>query len=228
LDKTIRRSQKDRASGLILGPLVARYVDEKGLRPTREEIETFVARARERDAAEKTDLAETKRRLSEMLKGPGLSPADAERLRADLARTDRLLREDPEMSRYEHENPEEVRGMEEALAREYVQNWKVTRSLFRQYGGRIAFPQTGPEPVDAYRDFLREQEKKGNLSIMDRQIGAAFWNYFTNDLLHTFVTTNREQGAALLDTPWWMVDRKGKAEQRAPAGGAPRGAPRVP
>jgi hypothetical protein len=217
LDKPIHLSQKDRLSGLIVGALLSRYADDNGLQPTAEEIATFVARAMERDAVEQREMEASRKRLTELLAKPGLSPAERGRLQADLKRVNKILDRDPGIAQYERDNPGEVRGMEEALARDYIRAWKMTRALHRQYGGRVVLQDDGPQPLDAYRDFLREQERKGNFDIADARVAARFWNTFTNDALYTFVATNRVQAAALLDTPWWLVEDKRSAARAAPS-----------
>ena len=44
-----------------------------------------------------------------------------------------------------------------AVARQFIQAFKVNQSLYAEYGGRVLFQQAGPEPIDAYRDFLRDE-----------------------------------------------------------------------
>jgi hypothetical protein len=88
------------------------------------------------------------------------------------------------------EMEERSKGMEEKLrpvkrksARMFVKRWMVNKALFAKYGGRVIFQQAGAEPLDAYRDFLKEQEKYGAFQILDKQYQAPFWRYFTNDAM---------------------------------------------
>jgi hypothetical protein len=69
----------------------------------------------------------------------------------------------------------------------------------------VIFQQAGVEPLDAYRDFLREQEKIGAFRILDRRYEASFWRYFTNDDMHTFYA--KDEGAKFINTPWWMMEQ---------------------
>ena len=109
------------------------------------------------------------------------------------------------------EMKEQTKGMEEMMrpmkrqmAQQFVQSWKINKALYEKYGGRVIFQQAGVEPLEAYRDFLKEQEKKGAFQIIDKQYEPEFWRYFTNDAMHTFYT--KEDGAKFINPPWWMMD----------------------
>jgi lipid II:glycine glycyltransferase (peptidoglycan interpeptide bridge formation enzyme) len=99
---------------------------------------------------------------------------------------------------------EQMRPMRRQMAQQFVKSWKINKALYQKYGGRVIFQQAGVEPLDAYRDFLREQEEKGAFQILDKQYEAGFWRYFTNDAMHTFY--EKEDGAKFINTPWWMMD----------------------
>jgi hypothetical protein len=75
--------------------------------------------------------------------------------------------------------------------------------LFQRPSRQKQFPSI--EPLDAYRDFLEEQEKKGRFQILDKNDEDGFWQYFTNDATHRFY--NDEEGAKFMNTPWWMSDQ---------------------
>ena len=87
-------------------------------------------------------------------------------------------------------------------AQSLVQEWKLNKALYKKYGGRVIFQQAGPEPIDAYRDFLKEQEKKGTFKILIKKYELGFWNYFTNDSIHSFIS----DGEQAINTPWWLME----------------------
>ena len=72
----------------------------------------------------------------------------------------------------------------------------------------MIFQQAGAEPLDAYRDFLKEQEKNGAFKIMDKTDESEFWKYFTNDAMHKFYS--KDEGAKFINTPWWMMKNPAK------------------
>lgn len=102
-----------------------------------------------------------------------------------------------------NEVPEaEARAAEREIAEGMVTTFKVNQAFYQRYGGRVIFQQFGPEPVDAYHKFLREQERKGAFEILDKQYEDEFWDYFVNDSSHDFLSA--EEGAEAMTTPWWL------------------------
>jgi hypothetical protein len=98
----------------------------------------------------------------------------------------------------------QMRAIERDLAQGMVTTWKVNKAFYDQYGGRVIFQQFGPEPVDAYRDFLKEQEREGAFEILDPQYEVEFWDYFVNDSSHSFLSA--EKGKEAMTTPWWLME----------------------
>jgi hypothetical protein len=86
-------------------------------------------------------------------------------------------------------------------ATEYLQTWKVKQALFRQYGGRVLLFATGPEPVDAYRDLLKDDQQRSTFRILDRRLEPSFWRSFATDSTQNFLT--HEEAKRLFDRPWW-------------------------
>lgn len=104
---------------------------------------------------------------------------------------------------------EQIQGMEEQahatrllIAQQFVKAWKINKTLHAKYGGRVLFQQAGIEPLEAYRDFLKEQEKKGAFQILDKQYEAGFWRYFTDDTK----LLSKEDSVKAFDTPWWLME----------------------
>jgi hypothetical protein len=99
---------------------------------------------------------------------------------------------------------EEMRAANLEVAKSFVTTWKVNKAFYDQYGGRVIFQQFGPEPVDAYRDFLKEQEREGAFEILDPQYEDEFWDNFVNDSSHSFLSA--EEGKEAMTTPWWLME----------------------
>jgi hypothetical protein len=87
------------------------------------------------------------------------------------------------------------------MARSIIRQWKINRQLYGEYGGRVIYQQLGPEPLDAYRVFLEEQQRVGAFTIVDESLETSFWQYFTDDTRHTFFEKGSEAGA--LEQPPW-------------------------
>jgi len=90
------------------------------------------------------------------------------------------------------------------VAREFVRRFKIDQSLYQEYGGRVIFQQMGPEPIDAYREFLEDRQEAGAFRILDRDLADGFWEYLTNDSIHSFYSP--EEAERVMSRPWWERD----------------------
>lgn len=102
--------------------------------------------------------------------------------------------------------PEEagqLNAMRRELARSVIRQWKINRELYKEYGGRIIYQQLGPEPLDAYRQFLRERQRAGVFEIHDAAMEASFWRYFTDESMHTFMESGGDDEARAFSIPPW-------------------------
>jgi heat shock protein HslJ len=108
------------------------------------------------------------------------------------------------------EEAAEFDSMRREMARSMIEHWKLGRALYKQYGGRIIYQQLGPEPLDAYREFLQEQQKAGAFAIEVLEYEADFWDYFINDTLHDFMEEGSEDAASAFEVAPW--ERLGSSE----------------
>jgi hypothetical protein len=97
-----------------------------------------------------------------------------------------------------------ARGAIRTIAEATVIQWKVSKSLYQQYGGTVIFQQSNPlEPVGAYQKFLEEQEQKKAFEIFNPQLRTAFWCYFTCE--QSMIVPPEEVN---YDIPWWLQKAK--------------------
>jgi hypothetical protein len=102
----------------------------------------------------------------------------------------------------ERPSAEDVRARE-TIARAFIQQWKINRSLYERYGGRIVRQQGGPEPLDAWRRFLEDSQSRGEFRLMESAQADAFWGYFRDDARHDFYPAGSvEEAEALRLAPW--------------------------
>ncbi len=205
--KQIIASERERLSSLIVGPLLEQFAKEKGIEPRPEELDELIRKIDEIGKQQQARRQEERAQLVQELKG-SLSDSEREKKEARLKRIERLVQYQDKMERESMENEEQVRATKRDAARSVVQSWKINQALYRKYGGRVAFQQAGVEPLDAYRDFLKEQERKGNFQILDGTCSTSFWGYFTNDAIHRFYS--KKEGAKFISTPWWMIEQAPK------------------
>jgi heat shock protein HslJ len=108
------------------------------------------------------------------------------------------------------EEAAEFQSLRRQMARSLIDHWKLGRALYKQYGGRIIYQQLGPEPLDAYREFLQEQQKAGAFEIEVLEYEADFWDYFINDTRHDFMEEGSEDEARAFSVEPW--ERLGSSE----------------
>lgn len=99
------------------------------------------------------------------------------------------------------EEAAQVDAMRLEMARSIIRQWKINRELYRAYRGRVIYQQLGPEPLDAYRQFLKERQEAGAFTIHQKTFEDAFWRYFTDDSMHTFFEPGSE--ASAFGAPPW-------------------------
>jgi hypothetical protein len=133
-------------------------------------------------------------------------------IRAEPAEIDALLRNmrrdevaggpDPQDDLTPKEQAE-VDAMQRDMARDVIRQWKLNEALYEQYGGRIIRQQLGPEPLDAYRQFLRRRQADGAFAVRDEAMEKAFWRYFTDDSIHDFMAPgSADEAQAFKIAPW--------------------------
>jgi heat shock protein HslJ len=101
------------------------------------------------------------------------------------------------------EEREEVDTMRRQMGHDLIRQWKINKSLYDTYGGRIIYQQFGPEPLDAYRKYFEERQQAGDFSITDAGMGESFWQYFTDDSKHDFMKPGGEDAARAFTAPPW-------------------------
>lgn len=181
---------------VILQHLMARYAQDQKIDVSKDDVDAYL------EAQQRFMFSDRKRReqrrteLAEQLKPGHLPDARRSALAKELEILNSLA--DADLKTADEDAPE-VRAYREQLAKAFVLRWKVNRALYRQYGGRIIFQQAGPEPLDAYRTFLQEQEALGQFKILDPSFAQEFWHYFVTDELHDFYQPGSVEEARAFD-----------------------------
>lgn len=99
--------------------------------------------------------------------------------------------------------------MRRDMGRAMIRQRKLNRALYRQYGGRIILQQLGPEPLDAYRQYLEERQAAGDFKIYEPAFKEQFWRYFTDYSMHSFYEPGSAAEAQAFGTPQWVLSAIG-------------------
>jgi hypothetical protein len=204
LGKKITTGEEDKLNGLIFSALLQQYAKENKIEPSEAELDAFVAKFEEMEKQSQAKDEADRAQLRQQLQSTSLSDQDRKEKESRLQTIERTLKSTQEAKEMSKGMEDQMRLMKRQIAQQFVKSWKINKALYAQYGGRVIFQQAGVEPLDAYRDFLKEQEKKGAFQIIDKQYEPEFWRYFTNDAMHRFCDKN--EGAKFINTPWWMME----------------------
>ena len=192
---TVADATRSEITGLIGDVLTRRFVEDNRLEPTEQELQAFVAGSLRAQRQARLGLERQKVELETALEGV-LSAERRESIQNSLVSV-RASIESLSASQ-----PEDANALH-AVAKVWVQRWKIFKALYEEYGGRAHYQQAGIEPFDAVREFLEEQEADGAFVILDPDYEDEFWHYWRNEEMHIFVPEGEER--ELISTPWWLM-----------------------
>ena len=101
------------------------------------------------------------------------------------------------------EEVEQVASNRRNMAQALIRQWKINQALYEEFGGRIIYQQFGPEPLDAYRQFLEKRQSEGAFAIHDQSLATSFWRYFTDESMHDFMEPGSTDEAIAFAVPPW-------------------------
>ena len=106
-------------------------------------------------------------------------------------------------------SPEERKGIMIAWQRASLQDWKLTKSLYEKYGGRVGMGSLGAwVAFDAQNALLQEHYKAGDIKFHHAEMEKAFWEQTRKkNFADTYPTGKRLKW--LLATPPHMWDQAG-------------------
>ena len=204
LDMQIRTSNPDEMAYVIKQVLVKQYIEDNKLQATDAERAEFLQRKQLLMENNRIKLDSRRKEVRQTLAETSLTaPA-----RAQLEKEGDALDEMDKAMRQAESRAGTAEGdaAETLVARSFIEQWKVNRALYRQYGGRVIYQQGGAEPLDAWQQFLRDAQKAGKFQILQQQMEPALWSYYTQDSIHSFYPDGAASKEQAINTPWWMLD----------------------
>ncbi len=176
--------------------LLKDYVDKNKLTATDKEIAQLLERKNQMDTEMLNKARERKAELQASLQSDSVQGEQRDQLENELKFIDEMLK------RAEQPEDPQRTAAEKKMAAGMIEQWKASQSLYKKYGGRVAMQQSGPEPIDAYYQFLKAAEKAGEFKILNQDYEAALWGYYTDDKKHRFVPDSDKD--KVMSTPWWQ------------------------
>lgn len=200
----IRTANPDEMAYVIKQLLVKQYIEDNKLQATDAELAEFMQRKQLMMEKNRIKLDARRDEIRQTLTEASLTAdarAQLEKERAALDEMDKAMKQAESRA-----GTAESDAAEALVARSFIEQWKVNRSLYRQYGGRVIYQQGGPEPLDAWQQFLRDAQKNGKFTIKNKEMEPALWSYYTTENIHRFYPDSGDQKEKAINTPWWTLD----------------------
>jgi hypothetical protein len=175
------------------GPIMERFVKERKIEATADELKRFHENSRKQDEKKIREWKSQVAELEKQLARPDLPGEQRAKLQTDRD----MYKEFVASVREAAPTSDRIDG----IARTFILAWKTERELHRVYGGRVIFQQFGLEALDARRKLFEAAEKTGDLKFDDPGVRHLFY-YYAN-MRHS-VTDD----AKALETPWFLADPK--------------------
>jgi hypothetical protein len=139
------------------------YIDAQGLGATAAEIAEAVEYHREFAARDRVQRARKLVELDERLAADGLKPDERARLEEFRKVLTRLAQHDAEQDRLPPPDP----ARQGQLLIPWIEQWKMNKALYEQYGGIVALTRFGPDPHGARAALLADYERRDLVRFSD-------------------------------------------------------------
>ncbi|HMO26929.1 MAG TPA: hypothetical protein PKB10_11730 [Tepidisphaeraceae bacterium] len=165
----------------VIGTLREAYIAEHKLDATEEEVDSIVAAMGLPPIDPQKELESQRQTIERLLEMARTAESDESRRRAEVAAA--WAREHlEELERFTPEQwqarDREGKAFQRQIYRSWVVEWKFSRALWKEFGGRGIYQQGGREPIDAYPAWLRREAAAGRFKIAAPQLSASFWQHF--------------------------------------------------
>ncbi len=200
--------KQTRASNLgqYFKPLWDEYAKEKGLEVTKQEIKEYHEKMAQVITLANNELKAARDGLAKELVAENIESAKKAELEKKLELYNKYIesRPDPKLL-YQSVDSNLAKSIDNTI-KPFILSWKINSELYKQYKGRVIYQQAGPEPLDAYRLFLEEQQSKGKFKFYNKDAEDLFWDYWRSTG-HTFCKDPNE-AERLMNSPWWLREKE--------------------
>ncbi|MEA3468273.1 MAG: hypothetical protein U9R57_08635 [Thermodesulfobacteriota bacterium] len=211
LGMQIRTKDPAEMQSVIGAKIFHEYAKQNKIVASQKDIDRYMALIAKfmRDDRKKRDARRVE--IQQQLKTGSLPAERTKHLQSELATLEDLHKEALAEDSGSKQEKEEILKVQQATAKSIIEQWMINKALYHQYGGRIIHQQTGPDPIDAVYDFLKEQQKKEAFKILNKSFDEFFWEYFANENKHCFYEHgSQEERRAFDKAPWQEEQSRGK------------------
>ena len=200
----VRTKNPDEMQYVINQKLIQNYAQQNKIEATQDDIDLYIATMDQltRDDRKKNDARRAE--IQQQLKAGSMPVEQTRQLRSELDTLERIHQYDLQEESEIEQDPAAALKEKQIVAKAFIEQWMINRALYQQYGGRVIFQRGGPEPLDAMRDYLKEQQQKGAFRILEKSFEAPFWEYFVTDSKHSFFKQGSKEEKQAFEKPWWL------------------------
>jgi len=205
LSLQIRTKTPEEMQSVIGQKLLQNYAKQNNIVVMQKDIDLYLTRMDRFESEDRKNNNARRIEIQQQLKDGSLTMPAQKKKQLDLElNTLNSLHQFEIAEEAENEkNKEAVLKVRQDMAKASIAQWMINKALYQQYGGRIIYQQMGPEALDATHDYLKEQQKKGAFTIIDKRFEVPFWEYFINDSKHQFYKQGSTEEKLAFDSPPW-------------------------
>jgi hypothetical protein len=137
LGKKITVKDKDKLNGMIFGALLEQYAKENKIEPTEAELDAFVEKTEEMRKQQQADFEKDRKKLTQELESSSLTEREKKEKNEQLKTIENILKITKEAEERTKGMDEKMLTMKRNMAQHFVKTWKINKSLYEKYGGRI-------------------------------------------------------------------------------------------
>lgn len=204
LGMQIRTKNPEEMQYVINQKLIQNYARQKKIEASQDDIDLYIAAMDQltRDERKKNDARRAQ--IQQQLKAGSSSDVQTKQLQSELDTLETIHQYDLQGEKESKQDSGAALKDKQFVARAFIEQWMINKALYQQYGGRIIFQQSGPEPLDAIHNYLKEQQQKGAFRILEKSFEAPYWEYYVTDSKHSFYKQGSEEEKQAFDKPWWL------------------------
>jgi hypothetical protein len=137
-------------------------------------------------------------------------------LNAITASVERQLKDNAEPPIGTTLTPLEMKGGSIAWARASFIDWKLCKSLYQKYGGRVGVGSLGAWiALDGQHALLRKHHKAGDIKFYDAKMEAAFWQYAQRENFADAYPKGQRLQELLATPPYLRTGQRHETAERA-------------
>ena len=148
--------------------LFEKYAQQNHIKASQKDIDAYIADMERFKREERIKNNARRVEIQQQLKDASITAEKKQRLQSELETLQSIDQYETAEETENEQAQEAILNIRQAMARAFIEAWIVNRALYQQYGGRIIYQQTGPEPLDAIHDYLQEQQQKSSFRTLEK------------------------------------------------------------